>query len=203
MNNMKKKIFVIAMVVCILVLSATSATLSYFTDTKEKDNTFTVGEVSIILDADISTDMALYPTLVINKGATVSLTDASEPAYVGAIVKISSDHDLTGLFVNENGELDPTIITGINSDCTIVKTVKDGEDILVYLVASTKLDENNTSIQLFSSITIPGEWNNDQMDLLKDELHVTVYAYAVQSAGLEGDALAALQAGFDAFDHIN
>lgn len=46
---MKKKIFALCMVVCLAVVAVAGASLAYFTDTDEADNTFTLGRVKIAL----------------------------------------------------------------------------------------------------------------------------------------------------------
>ena len=46
----KKKIITLALVAMIAILSITSASLAYFTDTKTAENTFTMGNVKIVLD---------------------------------------------------------------------------------------------------------------------------------------------------------
>jgi hypothetical protein len=59
------------------------------------------------------------------------------------------------------------------------------------------------STTIFESVSIPGAWGNDEMDQLRNNLHVNVYAYAVQYVGLENSgALAALQEGFNVFDNV-
>ena len=54
-KNLKKKIFGIALVVGILVVSIVSSTMAYFTDTDSKTNVFTSGNVRITLNSDIFT----------------------------------------------------------------------------------------------------------------------------------------------------
>ena len=49
----KKKIITLALVAMIAILSITSASLAYFTDTKTAENTFTMGNVKIVLDEKV------------------------------------------------------------------------------------------------------------------------------------------------------
>ena len=45
---MKKKIIAICLCVAMLAIAMVSGTLAYFTDTDQKENVFTVGNVSIV-----------------------------------------------------------------------------------------------------------------------------------------------------------
>jgi predicted ribosomally synthesized peptide with SipW-like signal peptide len=108
---MKKKIIVTALVVCIFVLSIASATIAYFTDTKDITNTFTVGNVAIELDENkviqdattgnyvangserttegINIPTSLFPKQTISKDPTITNT-GSESAYFGAVITIKN-----------------------------------------------------------------------------------------------------------------
>lgn len=108
---MKKKIIVTALVVCIFVLSIASATIAYFTDTKDITNTFTVGNVAIKLDENkviqdattgnyvangserttegINIPTSLFPKQTISKDPTITNT-GSESAYFGAVITIKN-----------------------------------------------------------------------------------------------------------------
>jgi predicted ribosomally synthesized peptide with SipW-like signal peptide len=109
--KMKKKIIVTALVVCIFVLSIASATIAYFTDTKDITNTFTVGNVAIKLDENkviqdattgnyvangserttegINIPTSLFPKQTISKDPTITNT-GSESAYFGAVITIKN-----------------------------------------------------------------------------------------------------------------
>ena len=117
---MKKKILVVALVVCVLVLSIASATMAYFTDTHSATNTFTVGDVDITLTeaavmqdetngnivADPNADPvrvengidfgtaygSLFPMQSICKDPTITNV-GSEQAYIGAIITIANGED--------------------------------------------------------------------------------------------------------------
>ncbi|MBQ9099438.1 MAG: hypothetical protein IJY50_08445 [Clostridia bacterium] len=117
---MKKKILVVALVVCVLVLSIASATMAYFTDTHSVTNTFTVGDVDITLTeaavmqdetngnivADPNADPvrvengidfgtaygSLFPMQSICKDPTINNV-GSEQAYIGAIITIANGED--------------------------------------------------------------------------------------------------------------
>ena len=190
---MKKKIFVIAMVVCILVLSATSATLSYFTDYEYKDNSFTIGNVDIQLDVSFNNEGTVYPTKVIAENATIT-NIGTESAYVGAVITFTSTGNPIAVAEAWLSKLIPNV--------TVTNLTVDGGVAKAYVVYTEKLNAGGV-INVFDTIEIPGEWGNDEMASLAG-LNVKVEGYAIQTAGLESvGALNALKLGFDAFDHIN
>ena len=52
---MKKKIIAICLCAALLAIAIVGGTLAYFTDTKTAENTFTMGNVRIVLDeADVN-----------------------------------------------------------------------------------------------------------------------------------------------------
>ena len=59
MTNSKKKVFALALSVCIVVLSIASSSRAYFTDTASYTNTFTSGKVDILLT--VNTDVIESP----------------------------------------------------------------------------------------------------------------------------------------------
>ena len=55
MNNSKKKITTVVLLLAFLAIAVTGGTLAYFTDTKSDTHTYTTGNVKITLtDADTS-----------------------------------------------------------------------------------------------------------------------------------------------------
>ena len=111
--TMKKKIVIVALVVCIFAMSIASATLAYFTDEKSITNTFTVGNVEIKLDENAVEQAAngnyvakgtdrtetgfdvptsLFPMQNISKDPTITVT-GSENAYIGAVITIKNGAD--------------------------------------------------------------------------------------------------------------
>ncbi len=95
----KKKIITLALVSLIAVISITSATLAYFTDTKKAVNTFTMGNVKIVLDETDVTDpdgdrvtkneYEVYPGAVITKDPIVHNT-GENGCYVRAKVNVEN-----------------------------------------------------------------------------------------------------------------
>ena len=193
MNNMKKKILVIAVVVCILVMSAASATLSYFTDYDYKDNTFTIGDVDIQVNVEFNGAGTVYPTKVIAENATITNV-GTESAYVGAVITFTSNGNPIAVAEAWLDELMPGV--------TVTSLTVEGGVAKACIVYDEKLESGDV-IDVFNKIQIPGDWGNDEMASLAG-LNVKVEGYAIQTAGLEAvGALNALKLGFEAFDHIN
>lgn len=113
---MKKKILVLCLIIALAAIALTGATLAYFTDTAQQENTFTAGKVGISLDeavvaADENDDLVstgkrtdegqaykLHPGIVVDKDPTITVDEDSQDAYVAAIVTIKGDlYDLIGV----------------------------------------------------------------------------------------------------------
>ncbi len=95
----KKKIITLALVALIAVISITSATLAYFTDTKKAENTFTMGNVKILLDeTDVNNpegdrvtknEYDIYPGAEVVKDPIVHNT-GKNGAYIRATVNVGN-----------------------------------------------------------------------------------------------------------------
>ena len=103
---MKKKILVICLIIALLAIAVTGATLAYFTDTDAQTNTFIAGKVGILLDetkvrADEKDNLVstgertsdgqsykLHPGIEVDKDPTITVDEDSLPAYVAAIVTV-------------------------------------------------------------------------------------------------------------------
>lgn len=113
----KKKIITLALVAVIAVMAIASASIAYFTDTKTAKNTFTMGDVRIVLDeAPVDAEGkatdgdrvtaneygtgAAYPGAVLDKDPTVHNT-GSNPAYIRATVNVSNWMNLVAAYYPE------------------------------------------------------------------------------------------------------
>ena len=88
---MKKKLTAVALVVCMLAIMLVGASLAYFTDKDQVENTFTVGNVKIDLyetgvngktDTGITFTDAIVPGRVFAKNPTIEVEDGSQNAYI-------------------------------------------------------------------------------------------------------------------------
>lgn len=220
---MKKKIFIVALVVCIMAISIASASIAYFTDTESATNTFTAGNVEIQLTEinasnakqtinDVATTIdygTLYPGKSVEKDPTIVVT-GSETAYLGAIITIENtagDGKIGSMLVDVDNNADDkvvaidTFLSGLVSTDATVKYVpiKDGDVTTgwtVYIIMTQEYSnvDGNNSVKLFDNVIVPASWDNDEMAHCKN-LSISVKAYAVQTAGF-ADADAAFKAAF-------
>ena len=100
---MKKKIFMLAMAACLIVLSIAGSSLAYFTDTDEKTTVFTAGNVDIALSFTAPAGNA-YPNQEISAPATIKNT-GSEDAYVGAIITLEAGGSDLRKIISTNGSV--------------------------------------------------------------------------------------------------
>lgn len=218
-TNSKKKVFALALSVCVVVLSIASSSIAYFTDTAKITNTFTSGNVTIELSEakvvknalghlvkdgenrvtgtevgveNSYTASSLFPGQEIYKDPTIKNT-GTNPAYIGAIIRITS----AGIKTAYTAETIKTLFDGglaITGATVNVTTTADGYDIfIIYTDART----NGQSVTLFEGLTIPSDWGNTKMANLNN-LQIVVEAYAVQVDGF-ADATTALEAAFTEF----
>ncbi|MBO5967566.1 MAG: hypothetical protein J6S14_03580 [Clostridia bacterium] len=68
---MKKKILIITLAVMLIAVLSVGVTLAYMTDRDEQTNTFTVGNVDIVLNEVFEQDSQLMPGWKINKDVTI------------------------------------------------------------------------------------------------------------------------------------
>ena len=228
MRNTKKRVFAIALAVCIFVLSIAGSSLAYFTDVKEYTNVFTAGNVKITLteavaskddttgniviaDSNTRTEFnqnsvynPLFPKQIIEKDPRITNT-GSETAYVGAIISITNTvvNGHTGNIKNVLGDDKTAVdefITGLPTTGATVTIVETTAGFDIYVVYTAGLAKNEY-VDVFAGIEIPKTWNNTEMEAVNG-LQIKVNAYATQTAGMGTDALAALKEAFDAFDSL-
>jgi predicted ribosomally synthesized peptide with SipW-like signal peptide len=210
---MKKKIFVIAVVACILSLSIVGTSLAYFTDTEKYTNVFTAGNVEIKLtesvvaedglgnlvataktttidDVDARKDYGeIFPSQTIAKNPTI-VNIGSENAYVGAIISIESTEFNT---IVADYAIDE-FITGLSSYATVTYT-KTTNGYTLYMIFNDAIATGG-SYTLFTGIKVFDNWDNTEMANLK-KLKIVVNAYATQVSGF-ADAKTAITTAFAA-----
>ena len=182
---MKKKIFMITLAACLIILSIASTSLAYFTDTDAKSNVFTVGNVDITLTYETYNDDAkrLYPGQTYGNPATIK-NDGTENAYVGAIINLTVPEGTSFETVS-------SIFTGLSNNT--IKYVQTATGYTVYVVVEAELAKGYTA-NIFTDMAIPDAWGNAEMALLSG-LSVNITAYATQTVGFD-NAAEALKAAF-------
>lgn len=218
---MKKKIFVVALAVCILAFSIASATIAYFTETKTATNTFTSGNVAIkltetqIVDGVSTTNVvgeggftgydygAVHPGLTYDKYPAITNT-GSENAYLAAKIVIKNvaasndDANVTKVLTTE-AATGKTLVSDFLSGNVFadanysVKYNTTADSIEIYVIYET-VTTTNDSITLFEEVVVPARWGNDQMAHLEN-MNIVITAYAVQTTGFDS-AEAAIEAAF-------
>lgn len=215
---MKKKIFAIALAASIAVLAIAGTSMAYFTDVDEATNVFTTGKVDIqITEAQVKADAKNEHIVKVDPEVRVASTGlnykeirtlwpgqsvakdprieniGSEDAFVGAIITISG---IQALLTTD--EARAAFIKGgaVNDANNTVDWVVEGDDLKIYVVVAKQLDRKSgdtvKSVDLFTSINIDPNWDNDDMAKLAN-LEIKVNAYATQTAGFDSasDALLA------------
>lgn len=170
---MKKKIVALCLCIAMLTIAIAGGTLAYFTDTEEKTNTFTVGNVDITLeepkwDSTGSGEAPeVYPGEALAKDPTVTNTGAN-PCFVR--VKVTGWDCLgdAGNIIYRTDYVD----NALGTDWVLHS---DG-----YFYYTKVLAVGAVTDALFDQIVIPtGLENGDG----KTEFDIEVTAYAVQAQG--------------------
>lgn len=212
---MKKKSLALVVIAVMMVASlATALTLAYFTDTKTAENVFTVGNVKIGLTepswpnkdtAGANLPVKANPGVPVLKDPTVANTGGNN-AYVR--VKVTVDNAADFLAIAAKYEADSNPVTSL-ADLTKIFAGHDenkweraaiiqpttGNDTLTYVYnyKGTLAPGANTGA-LFTSVTLPSYFDNQDMDKLKDGFKITVVAEAIQADSFGTDAAAAFAA---------
>lgn len=172
---MKKKILAMVLCVAMLAIAIVGGTLAYFTDEDAKTNTFTVGNVSIVLNepkwdtTGAAEAFDVYPGEPLAKDPTVT-NDGANPCFVRISVSELEQ------FVEKYGE-DAKItyrtdyVEGALGTDWVLHT--DG-----YFYYTKVLQPGETTDALFDQIVIPFALKNSETT--KD---IVVTAYAVQAQG--------------------
>lgn len=203
-KNLKKLLLAVccaALLVCVSI----GATVAYLTSKDEVKNTFTVGQVSIKLDeAKVGTDgkaltgdaaervkantYKLMPGHEYTKDPTVTVLKGSEESYVRMLVTVtfgktvdvsklptSLDGIVTGYSAGwvRNGE--PAITT--ENDKTVVKYEYRYKDTV-----SAGATDDNKLPALFTGITVPGTWTNEDLAAIGG-FDIDIVAQAIQKDG--------------------
>ena len=172
---MKKKIIALCLCIAMIAIAVVSGTLAYFTDDDSKTNTFTVGNVSIVLNepnwdtTGAAEALDAYPGEALAKDPTVT-NDGKNPCFV----RIS----ITGLdkFVEKYGQ-DAKIIYRTGYVDNVLgdnwELHNDG-----YFYCTKVLQPGESTDALFDQIVIPFALENNE-----PAEGIVVNAYAVQAQG--------------------
>ena len=207
--NSKKKTLLLVVSAVLLVVATVFTTMAYLTSQDEVINTFTVGNVEIILDeakanldgtlVDGATRVKanayhLLPGHSYSKDPMVTVLAGSESSYVRMMVTINKSAELDAIFAP--GAVLTTLFVGYDATNWLYKgNVEDaGANTRTYefwykeaVGAPGAVDVPLEA--LFTSIKVPSTINNAQLATIGG-LTITVNAHAIQADGFV-DAAAA------------
>ena len=212
MTNSKKKVFALALSVCVVVLSIASSSIAYFTDTETYTNTFTSGKVDIAIKVgEVTVDETNYsvqdkavPGTTIERVTSISVNTGSEDAYLGAVITITGGTNLlTKNPLGEDGKIyAANLFKNIQGSVTVEDVMTDSvhTGFVIRIVFASEYSAGGYT-DVFDGISIPGTWDTENIEIFKN-VRLDVVAYGVQSAGFngtgEGGAAKALYSAFPA-----
>ena len=202
--NAKKKIVSIALAAALAATAIVGSSLAYFTDTEEKTNTFTVGNVDITLTepnwgANISKD--LIPGKTIPKDPTITVEADSETAYTFMKVEVSEDFaNLMKAYATATGKTNPKdVVAAWFTTETSPKIMEMNLEERYVILGVLSPKAAGESVTYFDEVKIPAEVTQEMIKA-DGTYEIKVTAYAIQAEGFydETDKQASRQAAFDA-----
>jgi len=193
----KNKVLLILTCMCLIVATTVMATMAYLQDTAEVVNTFTVGNVKLLLDEKAvnpdgteipgaarvtGNEYHLIPGLTYTKDPTVTVMKDSEECYVRMLVTLNrSQTQLDDIF--GTGFLPQNHVTGWEStvwECTNVDTTtnpavvtyefryRDKNATGTEIYTCKKANGNVALDPLFDNFTVPGTLTGDKLAKLAE-----------------------------------
>lgn len=166
-------------------------------------------------------DYKLFPAMTVAKDPTITVEEGSEDAWIAAKITVVGDlYSLIGVENYDNIDITKLASGGLMSetakqvtgwkglsmvyetDSAVVYQVADkaSNTWTLYVFVKTVKSEENT-VTLFTTLTIPEEYDNEQMAKLNN-MKISVDAYAVQANGF-ADCYTAMTTAFaDAFNFV-
>lgn len=200
-----KKSKVVLMVLCAVAVITVSVlgTLAYLTSQDVVVNTFTLGKVNITLDETaVNTDGTpianadrvkenkyhLVPGNTYVKDPTMTVVKGSEESYVRMLLTINCSKEFDDIFAPEVADL-TSIFNGYDANNWIYAETTRNEtaNTVTYEfrykeTVKPSVDNDIVLEPLFDSITVPGEFDSDDMASISN-LKITVVGHAIQKSG--------------------
>ena len=183
---MKKKIISLCLVAALAVVAIAGTSLAYFTDKDAKTNTFTLGNVDIELNEENwAAPTAAVPDVEYAKDPVVT-NIGEKDAWIRVDVTLSDAAAFTA--AAERHQI--TDLATIFADHDETKWTLAGEpvynnenDTLTYsYYYNTVLAVDKSTEPLFTSVTIPAVFDNDDMKEIGADFTIDVTAHAIQTA---------------------
>lgn len=215
----KKKVITGAIAACLAGVIAIGATIAYLTDHETVKNTFTFGEVDVVL-TETSPEKDGYvqgkeenggykydrvkPGMTYSKDVKVDLAEDSDDAHLFVSITVSNIDNLWSVIQDDKAMLEDLLVNEdnvIKNETNLVgqkydETNHTFTEVYYLGVKTNQMDE----ITLFDGVKIPDYFTNANMEILKDGVDVTVQAYAAQAEGL--DKKAAFDQFFTGYNYV-
>lgn len=183
---MKKKIISLCLVAALAVVAIAGASLAYFTDKDAKTNTFTLGNVDIELNEEKWEEpIAAVPDVEYAKDPVVTNIGEND-AWIRVDVTLSDAAAFTAAAARHQiTDLATIFADHDETKWTLAGTpVYDDEaNTLTYsYYYNTVLAVDKSTEALFTSVTIPAVFDNDDMKEIRADFTIDVTAHAIQTA---------------------
>ena len=182
---MLKKKFVIAIIVCVSLLTiGVGTTLAYFVAmSREVINTFTIGKIKIELTETTGTNYALVPGMAVQKDPKVTLKSGSEACWLFVELRKENAFDSYVGYQIADGW-----------------SALTGEDGVYYRAVQKTGADTSYEVLKDNQMTVWDTLTEEQASLITQAPKLTVYAYAIQSDSVATatEAWAILQAELEA-----
>ena len=201
----KRNLLVAALSLCLIAIIAVGGTLAYFTDqTETAVNAFTTGKVDIVLhdmshkvdgmvQGQVKPDGSgiVYDNVVpgdeLSKDVFISVVHDSAPTRLAVLVTVENKNTAKPTDVELLNRVDNAILR--EGKFPILTSYYAAEfqgltGTLYIMDGIVDTSDKNQIIDLFSSIQIPAEWNNEYADAQFD---INVTAYAAQADNLSAE----------------
>ena len=183
---MKKKIISLCLVAALAVVAIAGTSLAYFTDKDAKTNTFTLGNVDNELNEENwAAPTAAVPDVEYAKDPVVTNIGEND-AWIRVDVTLSDAAAFTAAAARHQITDLATIFAGHDeTKWTLAgEPVYNNEnDTLTYsYYYNTVLAVDKSTEALFTSVTIPAVFDNEDMEAIGEDFTIDVTAHAIQTA---------------------
>lgn len=200
----KRKVLIISFCEILLAVASIIGTVAFLTSRDTVVNTFTVGQVDIVLDETKVTpdgkpidgadrvkenNYHMIPGQTYVKDPRMLIVEKSEESYVRMLVTINCYEALQEIY--DGAFLPQNFVDGWDNEIwTTTGAVKVDGDEATYefryykTVGAVDEDENVILEPLFESFTVPDDFNGEQLASIAD-LQITVVGHAIQTIGFD------------------
>lgn len=204
---MKKKTILTIFSFIMVAMISVMGTLAYLTDSDSVTNTFTIGQVEIVLnEADVDengeviegrdrvkeNEYHLIPGQTYTKDPTITVQANSEESYIRMIMTIHNASAVQTIIDNHQlGDFSALIegwneTTWVYEDFTEDKTA-DTISFEFRYKDTVETDDNAVTLPaLFNTLVVPGEASGEEMKALDDgNFKMVITGHAIQKAGFD------------------